>query len=859
MKKNILVALILAVLTLLTSCEGLFGGNTDTPTGPVTTDKTYSRIVYSDSELDLLEVRSKIMDLVGPIGMIAANAESETDGEIVFGSTTRAITAAAKAALENEIKNSTKYDSGYIVYAEGNNIAVFWLLDDMADLAINTFIKECLDTSSLKTLKDGVVYVKLYDAREFAMSGRWDSMEATHGEELTAAIRALYNYYDGPKIAGWIANLYDPVTGGFYYSRSARDYEGFLPDLESTAQALGILGSIGALNRDTMLPDDIKMKIVEFARNMQSANDGYFYHPQWPQDIKQLQTDRYGRDYGNAASIITSFTYDSNGDGVADKQYPKYCVANGVKCALHNGTNESCSFPVSTSAIVDNMSCETAVSVSLTASVQSSVSKIMSSTVAPTASVSSHPDYSSVEAFRTWLEAYNSGIGTNSGSAHNLAALAPEIAIKGYGDILINHLKDNQKALFDEQVAAGEEPTGVWQRDINYRAVWGAFKYMYIFNHESYKAPIELEYAPYMIKTCLAVVRLAPNKDYAYNDLMNQWSSITYIVTNVRTHYGAEEANKLYEIIREDPVYLVENTIAKLEPFRMEDGSYCVSVNGTSPASIYGVPICVGGLAEGTVNSTNIVLNIYGLVCSALGCPKFSLCTLEDGWDVVETMKTLEPIDKISIGSGVLDFEDEKISTGITMDKVNATAAMEIVDDPDDDDGALYFYSPVGTTGGDAIKFTANGMGSSCFIFDSDMYISSESTKGSNLLQLKFGGYTPLYMLQMQIVGSEVKITEAASIYGDKVNDISTVPLDTWFNLRIEYYNVTEERELPIIIIYIDEEPVATSDNFYGSHNAGATPGGSFNMMNILSLRAVESKIYFDNILVTKSSDEYAE
>ncbi len=134
---------------------------------------------------------------------------------------------------------------------------------------------------SLKSTADGVIAYKLYDEKDFIMNGRWESLAQTHGDELTAAIRSLYNYFDGPKIAGWLVNLYDPELGGFYYSRSARDYEGFLPDLESTSQALSMLaGSLGALSPDTMLPDEIKMKLVAFARNMQSSQDGYFYHPQ---------------------------------------------------------------------------------------------------------------------------------------------------------------------------------------------------------------------------------------------------------------------------------------------------------------------------------------------------------------------------------------------------------------------------------------------------------------------------------------------------------------------------------------------------------------------------------------------------
>ena len=450
----------------------------------------------------------------------------------------------------------------------------------------------------------------------------WAEMKEKHGEKFTAAIRKLYDFYDGPRIVKWLASLYDPEIGGFYYSNSARDYEGFLPDLESSQQVFGILGNLGAVpNRDAMIPDDIKKKLVTFARELQSPKDGYFYHPQWPQDKSLLAVDRYGRDYGNATAIINRFTYDTDGDGIPNKLYPKYCVANGTKCALHAGTDEKCAFPIGVESVAEG------------------IAEAKEKKVAP-ASAGSHPDYSSPEAFLTWLEEFNAGIGTNSGAAHQLAALAPEIANYGYADIFVKHVKDSQKKLFDEQVAAGEKPTGIWQRDYNYRAVWGVYKYMYIFNLDSYNAAIDLKYAPYMIESCLEVIKLPPNKDYAYNDLMNQWSAINGVIANVKKHYGEDEANKLYDMVRRDPVALIEKTIAKLEPFKTADGSFCVRVNGTSPANIYGVHIAIGGLPEGTVNSTHIIVCMYASICAALGCKMIKLCTTDDGEDFVRALQS---------------------------------------------------------------------------------------------------------------------------------------------------------------------------------------------------------------------------
>ena len=146
-----------------------------------------------------------------------------------------------------------------------------------------------------------------------------------------------------------------------------------------------------------------------------------------------------------------------------------------------------------------------------------------------------------------------------------------------------------------------------------------------------------------MIESCLEVVKLPPNKDYAYNDLMNQWSAINGVIANVKKHYGEDEANKLYDMVRRDPVFLINNSIEKIRPFKVEDGSFCVRVNGTSPANIYGVHIAVGDLHEGTVNSTHIICCMYAAICSALGCKKISLCTTDDGEDFVKLLKSAKP------------------------------------------------------------------------------------------------------------------------------------------------------------------------------------------------------------------------
>ena len=143
------------------------------------------------------------------------------------------------------------------------------------------------------------------ECREAMRRGHYAIVKDKLGEGACDAMRELYSLYD-ERLYLWLAKLWDPTVGGFYYSNSARDTEGFLPDVESTAQALGFISSSGLITgRGSYYPEAItdlmKEKLLGFALSLQDAEDGYFYHPQWG---KKVFASRRGRDLGWATSII---------------------------------------------------------------------------------------------------------------------------------------------------------------------------------------------------------------------------------------------------------------------------------------------------------------------------------------------------------------------------------------------------------------------------------------------------------------------------------------------------------------------------------------------------------------------------
>ena len=144
----------------------------------------------------------------------------------------------------------------------------------------------------------------------------WKRVEDRIGGELGTAIvkelRELYSHIDR-RMLRWAAGLYDHGIGGFYYCNSARDTEGFLPDIESTWDHLVLSYSLGAMKNygDTLeqalragYPDWLKEKVLNYFLGLQHP-DGFFYHPQWQKESHTIS--RLGRDRGSATTMIRAF------------------------------------------------------------------------------------------------------------------------------------------------------------------------------------------------------------------------------------------------------------------------------------------------------------------------------------------------------------------------------------------------------------------------------------------------------------------------------------------------------------------------------------------------------------------------
>ena len=83
-------------------------------------------------------------------------------------------------------------------------------------------------------------------AREAMREDFYNSYADKLGEETINAFRDFCSLYD-EGLYIWLAGLWQPEIGGFYYSEGGRDIETMLPDLESTRQVIVFIKNSGLL------------------------------------------------------------------------------------------------------------------------------------------------------------------------------------------------------------------------------------------------------------------------------------------------------------------------------------------------------------------------------------------------------------------------------------------------------------------------------------------------------------------------------------------------------------------------------------------------------------------------------------
>ena len=636
--------------------------------------------------------------------------------------------------------------------------------------------------------------------------------EIFFGKEITEELKKICALFDDD-VYIWLANLYDPLSGGFYYSNDARDYDGFLADVESTAQAISLISNVGLGSVNDIFTDEMKARLVAWVQSLQSDDDGYFYHPQWGRDIG---TGRLSRDLGWSISILNRFD--------AEPLYPTALdrLANG-------GSRVS-------------------LTSSLMLSKESAVSDVIAVSVTTTA-----PQLASEEAFIAYLDNLYATMlataddGTTVPNSYNIggtvSSQASQIKAAGLADICIQYFNEKQNP-----------ETGLWEADKNYRSASGLLKISSMYN--SLGAEI-----PNADKTVRSAIDIATSERplttivYVYNPL----AGLSNTLTNLKKYSTAENSEEIrqavYNEMRSRAIELITNTYSKLSAFKKADGSFSYNVSG-APAHSQGELVCFGA-NEGDVNGTALANGTISSLFSVMGVSRPACYNEKDAEIFAQLVRTREPIVKQSANDVLIDFESIEAETGlpkfVTASAASEGASYSIVTDTvfGKETEVFSLNSTKGKNDTLTVKFPSSLENISCYALSFDIAVTpGKENETTHLAQIKLGS---AYMITLTYTRSTntINVTDASSTGAGNITTnlgISVKPGE-WFNLSVEYY--VGDADLVCILIYLNGELAAISNNYYGSKVNGQplpAPANTVTSVYIQSLMAAVVEMRFDNI-----------
>jgi len=605
--------------------------------------------------------------------VILSEGEAAYEHEIVIGNQNRPITTEALDRLGRyrpEVDgDELKYHTRYLIYSDGSSLAVVFDKDS-DDVAAFSALEAITDNyvRDILSLPVGTVKresVNILEYRESVdekfLEEKWAVLAGSAGEngaEIAEALKYYYGNYTDELIT-WLANLWEPEVcaceggvcrgsiycggGAFYYSNSARDNVGYLPDVESTAQALGFLNSSGMLHAEGgayqyALPEEMKQSLIVYVKGLQQEN-GNFYHPQWGTNVG---SSRIGRDRSRSSGILTALgakpTYDIpsldvKGDGLLPDGTPLNPTAFGL--------------PIGESAVT-------------------AVARVIA------ANEQEPPAYlKDEESFLSYLNKLD--MRNNSYAAGNtLGSIMSEITywsrkyqektgVSLVKDVLVPYMNSCQNP------ARG---SWYWVDPSNpsfdpYYEVNGIMKITGVY----ISCWTELPNLEKTLETAMGAIT-NPTEPSAIVDVYNPWFAITNIYSilrNVGGRAGAEAINACREELLSKAPELIRATADKIAFFRRMDGSFSYGRKYSSATS-QGVPAAVPNTEEGDVNG--MVMAVTGtteLMYEALGLTfyKVPIYTDEDWEEFISIVMGLDHVIKNEVSLNVSDVKDtEAMGTG---------------------------------------------------------------------------------------------------------------------------------------------------------------------------------------------------
>ncbi len=807
--------------------------------------------------------------------------QSQTAHELVIGKTERDISKTAYRYLER--LEHEEGEISYLVYSNGSSLAVAYDEDKYKSNAaaiqgINELIGY-LNGDSEIIIPKGVLVYKSFDALDYQRElddakdeAQWKKFEEKvnamggDGAAVAKAVKEYYQYVCTENVVSWFANLYDPAVGGYYFSNSARNTPGFLPDIESTQQAIGQLNASGMLRDVDItgtidgdasyingLPEWFRTQVIRFLKSLQDPETGFFYHPQWTKEEVNQHLSRRSRDMSRAVGILQMFasdpTYDTPdgdiGDGVLWNEYraPSAAPDSNLTGRLIYG-----------------------------ASAPLAVSKVI-----PTASVAIPSHMISVNTFKAYLAEqlalnkagkrsfYSIGneIGTQTDQIKKRdKELDPTGATQPLGDTLIAWYTEHQN-----------KETGLWDAGLSYDNTNAILKIGGTYTEFGYIFPN----ADKAFASCVQLLT-TDEVPHAIVEVYNVWYAISNLMININEMATNPSDIAYAENVRKELLLMAPEAIKlsaeKQLEFKHPDGSFGYTV-GSNCVTSQGMRVAPPGNGEGDVNATVIAMSGTINNClKALGLDGYAPGYFGEAERLryVAILEELGPVIKndIDVPIDYTTFDDEEVGnnpsqTDIEMNN-KADGSLIVVERKDEDGNAVEFSHKGGY---ETLKIVSQSgaLNASCFAFESDIMIKDavyDQTAGTRTAVMQLLMQPAIYMITVQIDSEgNVRLMESSSTSWAtaKEQDLGVkIPMGKWFNLKVKYY--VGDHDTVRIKVFINNELIAVTDNYFDSTGNKLTGVGEpvtdvYDYLTVTGLSSSTVTALFDDLAVYATGEIY--
>lgn len=130
----------------------------------------------------------------------------------------------------------------------------------------------------------------------------WDGLrrEARIWTASKEVIESLKKYDEifTDKMLDWMVSLYDPESGGFYDDAASLKPYNTSALLEPTAQQIDFMVGTRLIGKEngvcdvSTIPEELRLKFIEFFQSRQSEEDGYFYDPVQGKNVADSRRER---------------------------------------------------------------------------------------------------------------------------------------------------------------------------------------------------------------------------------------------------------------------------------------------------------------------------------------------------------------------------------------------------------------------------------------------------------------------------------------------------------------------------------------------------------------------------------------